>query len=500
MFNSPLTTSASATHDAAMTTDESTPTQTRHQDGCARRGAHSDGVRVITRLAVLVLLGLGLVTAINPTGAFASQRHSSAVTALDAPQQPSISHLTLAEATPTFGSRDAQTFIHRDSAAPAPKGLPAFYAVPRGVGSRHPGELLKWQQLRGSGLHGTPFRVMYVSQSEQGKPVAVTGVVLVPHGRSPRGGYPVLSWAHPTNGMADRCAESLNLTPDTATLQELNGFLDRGWVFTATDYQGEGTPGLLPYLAGESAAHNVIDIVRAARHLASAHASVNYAVWGFSQGAQATLFAGDVAAHYAPDLTLRGVVAVAPPSQLNLVYSVLKDSPDRFYIVMAIAGLNAAYGDQAAPLGLALTPAGMRLLPALEQGCGGHYLANAVGKLPTDQVTKGDPNAVPAWRKVIAANDPQNFTRASPAPTLIVQGSADEVVPAVSSQILADHLCGLGQNLERWVYPGQNHNGGSIASSGDVTHWIADRFTGASNPDPYQPAGQANIDASHCPR
>ena len=59
---------------------------------------------------------------------------------------------------------------------------------------------------------------------------------------------------------------------------------------TASDYQGEGTPGLLPYIAGDSAARNTIDIVRAARNLPAAHASDNYVVWGHSEGGHTAMF------------------------------------------------------------------------------------------------------------------------------------------------------------------------------------------------------------------
>ena len=70
--------------------------------------------------------------------------------------------------------------------------------------------------------------------------------------------------------MADSCAPSLD---PTQAVPETNGLLDQGWEVTASDYQGEGTPGLLPYIVGVSAARNTIDIVRAARNFPAAHAS-----------------------------------------------------------------------------------------------------------------------------------------------------------------------------------------------------------------------------------
>ena len=93
---------------------------------------------------------------------------------------------------------------------PAPDGLPAFYSVPQPLKGK-PGALLKSEKVKAPGMHGTVYRVMYLSSTLTGdKPVAVTGTVVVPDGTAPKGGFPVVTWAHGTNGMADLCAPSLD--------------------------------------------------------------------------------------------------------------------------------------------------------------------------------------------------------------------------------------------------------------------------------------------------
>ena len=146
--------------------------------------------------------------------------------------------------------------------------------------------------------------------------------------------------------------------------------LSLGWAVVATDYQGEGTPpGLLPFLVGDSAAHNAIDIVQAAHKLPSVHMSRNYIVWGHSEGGQSALFAWRLAATYGSrsGLHMVGAVAVAPPSHLPAVYQFLSTTPNRVYDYMMVAGFNVAYGNGAAPLGAVLTPKGTALLPTLRQ-------------------------------------------------------------------------------------------------------------------------------------
>jgi hypothetical protein len=376
---------------------------------------------------------------------------------------------------------------------PAPPGLPSFYSVPVQAPST-PGTLVKSQLVASDGIHGHVYRVLYVSESIYGKPTLVTGLVMVPDTPPPPGGYPVVTWGHGTNGMSDQCAPSLD-PAQAVPLQ--NQLLDRGWVVTASDYQGEGTPGLLPYLVGVVAARNTIDIVRAAGHLAAAHTSKNYVVWGHSEGGQTAMFGLDIGDSYAPDLDLKGVVAGAPPSQFQDIYAFLKTSPFRYYLFMAGAGFNVAYGNAAAPLNQVITAKGISLLPVLSKGCS-DYIAKETNGYPLAEIVKADPFTVPAWKKLLVANDPGNFTTPSSAPLLIIQGGADEQIPVVTTQLLKNHECSIGQDVERWVYPGQSHAGVIPVSMGDMVHWIADRFSGATDPDPYQPTGQTGIEVSSC--
>src|SRR6185503_7550297 len=111
---------------------------------------------------------------------------------------------------------------------PAPAGLPAFYSVPQPLPTKA-GSLLKLASVPVSGLHGTMYRVMYVSTTMQGKPAAVTGLIAIPNGTPPAGGFPVVSWAHGTDGMADQCAPSLDPSANVALA---NVLLDHGWVVT----------------------------------------------------------------------------------------------------------------------------------------------------------------------------------------------------------------------------------------------------------------------------
>ena len=132
----------------------------------------------------------------------------------------------------------------------------------------------------------------------------MSGAIFIPPGKAPAGGRDVIAWAHPTSGVVEKCAPSL--MPDTAgMIWGLQSMLAKGYVVVATDYPGLGTPGIHPYLIGESEGRAVLDSVRAARAMPQSGASNRFVVWGHSQGGHAALYTGELAKSYAPELELR---------------------------------------------------------------------------------------------------------------------------------------------------------------------------------------------------
>ncbi len=380
------------------------------------------------------------------------------------------------------------------STVPAPKGLPEFYAVPQPLPSGS-GRLIKEAKVSTSGIHGTTYRVMYTSKNEQGKVVAVTGLVFVPNTAPPASGYPVVAWGHGTNGMTNACAPSLQ---PAQAVPSINALLDQGWEVTASDYQGEGTPpGLMAYLVGGLAAENTIDLVSAVQHVAPFFASSTYLVWGHSEGGQTAMFAWDIGPSYAPQLHLVGVVAGAPPSQFQYIYSVLKTSPYAYYLYMGAVGFNLAYGNTRAPLLEIASPQALKLINDARLGCA-DYLQTLTQKYPVTTLVTHDPFDVPAWKTLLLANDPGQFPTSSGIPLLIIQGTADEQIPPISTQLLATHLCSVGAEVQRWMYPGEGHSQVIQPSTPDMVRWMADRFAGQATPDPYAPHGLPDVLAQDC--
>jgi hypothetical protein len=342
----------------------------------------------------------------------------------------------------------------------------AFYQVPDPLPAPagQPGQLIRTLEVAGpAGSSGArAWAILYHSRSAHGRDVAVSGLVVAPPGDRP--GRPVVAWAHPTTGLADRCAPS---RAGVAGLGFLRGrwlaeLLRRGYVVVASDYEGLGTPGLHPYLVGASEGHSVLDAVRAATRLREAGAGGPVALWGFSQGGHAVLWAGELAPAYAPELRLAGVASVSPG---GVLLALDRDPfrpvpvPTTSLGMLIVAAWHDAYG---APLGI-LTPAGRAAVGRLRSLC-----PPVAARTPP--ALRADPRTVPAWRALFR----RNAAGQAPvrAPVLLAQGVAEGAAPLRVVTGIQQRLCGFGGDVALRLYPGVHHGQAVDASGQDVLAWL----------------------------
>ncbi len=346
------------------------------------------------------------------------------------------------------------------------------YEVPATTGSPQPGRLLSAMSISApTGLKA--WRVLYDSTIRDGQPTIVSGLVFAPDRPAPTGGWPVVSFAHPTAGLADRCAPSRNIGILENTVATLVGQLNM--VAVSSDYPGLGTAGPHPFLDGISSGRSVLDIATAAATIDGLKLSPTTILWGHSQGGHAALWAASQAPTYAPKLEIRGVLAGAPPSQLRTLVDGLEKTPDRGYASLIAKGLQST--NPSLKLDQVLSPRGIELTKLLDEKCSGE--ANASAQRDTVRA----PTPLPtSWLEALDADEPGQSK--IDAPILIIHGEIDELVPVSSSKTLQDQLVALGSTVERKVYPGAGHADVVLTSLTDSIAWIAKQ---AAAPGPVLP-------------
>ncbi|MTD93073.1 alpha/beta fold hydrolase [Hyphomicrobium sp. xq] len=337
-------------------------------------------------------------------------------------------------------------------------------------------------QVGGAPANAKAFRIVYRSTGLNGEPIAVSGTVIYPATPAPKEGRDVIAWAHYTTGVAGRCAPGL-LPNLSGTIPGLEDMLSRGYVVVATDYEGLGLPGVHAYLVGISEAQSVLDSVRAARNLSGAQATNRFIVWGHSQGGHASLFSGELAASYAPELKLLGVAAAAPATNLVDLFKAQKGTiAGDSLTAMAMLSWSRTYNLPISELledGVekSVEKVAGSCLQSISQMLQLLKLAKPLKK----SFLKVDPATLPAWRDLMVKNSPG----AAPlsVPVFIAQGTGDTTVNPALTVRYAKELCKAGTPVQLKILKGVSHSFAAEKSAYGAVQWMTDRFKGRRAPN-----------------
>jgi pimeloyl-ACP methyl ester carboxylesterase len=331
------------------------------------------------------------------------------------------------------------------------------------------------------------WRILYRSRSIYDADIAVSGYVVVPGRRPPAGGLPVIAWAHGTTGVADVCAPSLfNALEGQGPypMPDIGAYLAAGDVVAATDYQGLGTPGVHPYLLGESEGRSVLDAARAARRLPGLQASPRVLIYGHSQGGQAALFAGELAPRYAPDLRVVGVVAAAPATDLSGIVRIADSAVGANVFLFELPALDSwtrTYRDLP-PTDVFRPGAVARADALVDTGCQNRLTSSiAAAHITPDALFRPGMDTNPVVAAHARLNDPGR-TRTT-APLLIVQGTSDTTVPvALTDQFVTGTACPVGDRVDYVHFTGATHGQVVFRAVPVIRAWMAARLRGAVAP------------------
>lgn len=298
------------------------------------------------------------------------------------------------------------------------------------------------------------YRILYRSTGVNGEPIAVSGFVVMPAGFRNQEVQHVVAWAHPTTGVETHCAPTLAPLM-FEQLAGMEGLIREGYAIAATDYPGLGTPGIHPYLVGDSEGRAVLDSVRAARNLIGSTVDDRFALWGHSQGGHAALYATMLARDYAPELSLVGVAVAAPATRLaTLVRDDAATGEGRNLAAMSIWAWSRLFDT---PVAAVVDADAIPVLDEIADDCI-DTIAGLVERLdPAKVIDAGflsvpDLTAVEPWRTLLDANTPGVTPRG--VPVFIAQGTADELVLPPVTESYFRSLCAAGRPASLLLMPG----------------------------------------------
>jgi dipeptidyl aminopeptidase/acylaminoacyl peptidase len=376
----------------------------------------------------------------------------------------------------------AAAFLALSGFATAASAQSSFYEAPKSLLPGQPGTIVRQEPIDGAPLGASAYRVLYRSTGMKDEPIFVSGVVIVPQGDPPPGGRPIVAWAHPTSGVTSRCAPSLAIFL-FQQIQGLRSMVERGYVVAATDYPGLGTPGPHPYLVGDSEGHAVIDSVRAASTMPGAGGGKRFAVWGHSQGGQAALFTGLLAKTYAPELTLLGVAAAAPATDLvTLMNDDINSVGGKNITAMTLWSWHRVYDVAIDKL---IDPRAMSTVDQLARECiEGPFdlIERQRTEKPLEQhfLTVEAPASTEPWHSLLDRNTPGALP--PDIPIFLAQGTIDQIIRPDVTRDYMGKLCKAGSKVRMMMLPNIGHGRAAQASTMEAVNWMTDRF--ANEPPP----------------
>jgi dienelactone hydrolase len=377
-------------------------------------------------------------------------------------------------------------------AALATTGLTAAPAAPAPEAKRSKpvGTVLRAQPLRQDlWIPGTEraFKLRYVTTDAFGDRVPSTGTVFVPKGRAPQGGWPVISWAHGTSGIGDACAPSkVGPAMPERDFAYLSTWMKQGYAVVASDYAGLGTRGVHAYLHNESTAHNVVDMVKAARAFAKAELprrsrlSRKWVTIGQSQGGGGAIATSSYATEFGGrKLDFRGGVGTGTPAYIELLVSLpgpgvlpVDASPAlTAYLLYILVGMREVHPEL--DIDSALTAQGLEFVQLAESACV-IELEEAVKGTPMGDFFSRPLATLPGYvdtARAYLGMPETSFEK----PVFLANGLVDTDVPMETTAAYVALLRANGADVTFKTYP-TDHNSTMAASLPDSVPFVEKLF------------------------
>jgi hypothetical protein len=346
--------------------------------------------------------------------------------------------------------------------------LTKFYDTPAPLPAGKAGDLIRSQPFDdyyiSEGI--SAVRILYHSVSANGEDVAASGVVLIPDGTPPAGGWPVIAWAHRFIGTARPCAPSLMRGLHSGPF--LSMYVNLGYVVVATDYVGLGTSFRNAFVDFRSNATDVIHSVPAAR-AAVPQLSSRWVAMGDAEGGAAALAVAELESQL-NDPNYLGSVAVSGAMDLKTIVENLSLGPWNDIFAALAYGTKTVYPQfQVEDI---LTDKGMARYHESETRCAFQSYDH---EPPLREMLK------PSWEsnsfvtRFLARNS-LGLSHAR-APLLVISAEEPVATASMATQVVK-HMCQQKDRIDFEMYPGLDAAGVIGGSVEAQIAWIKARFVG----------------------
>lgn len=364
-----------------------------------------------------------------------------------------------------------------------------FYAAPPDVDLLAPGAVVRTRPVE-LALFGlvrqriAAWQLLYRTCDLDGEPELAVTTVLLPWGADPSRPRPLVSFQCAIDAVAPQCFPSYALRHGAKTTGSIAPLelpiiamaLRQGWAVSVPDHEGLGGR----FGAAREPGYRALDGIRAALGFAplGLTPTTPVALWGYSGGGLATAWAAELAAEYAPELTIVGAAAGSPVGDPAAAFVRLNGGWFAGFPAAFVAGLRRAYPELDPVLHDHLDARYRGLLGEAEQRTTFALLWRFARRDVARHLSGGMAGllAEPALRRILTDIEPG--TRAPAAPMLVVQGVRDEVIAVADIDAHVQRYRAAGAVVEYLRVRRGSHLPLEFLMVPVVLAWLADRFAG----------------------
>lgn len=387
----------------------------------------------------------------------------------------------------------ANTVVHATATLPSQDD---FYDVPNGLDKVKPGTILKHRPppspIAAFGFDpinlDASHQILYRTTDSLGNATATVLSVLVPHNAD----YTkVLSYQVAEDASNINCAPSYAFQRDhadggdmgtlvtEAEMLLIEGALERGWVVISPDFLGPDGSFLANHLSG----YATLDGIRAALQstdFTGISSNPTVAMWGYSGGSLASLFAAELQPSYAPELKIAGAAVGGIVPNITNVVTTVNGKGYAGLIPAGVLGLAHQYPELGPVISQHVLPEHRDQLYKAQTQCYGandkdYKNADIVGYFDDRSLVYTNPVAI----KILNENAHGHYT--PQIPIFMYKSIGDEISPIADTDNLVKEYCAAGANIFYHRDKESNHGDLAILAAPKALSWLIDTMEGRTH-------------------
>jgi hypothetical protein len=394
--------------------------------------------------------------------------------------------------------RDVLAFdVMSSFAEPIPPSQDPFYTAPKDYHLTKPGTILNFRRAPGNltlvlGNSSAAYNIVYRTTDSHYRPSWAVTTVLVPEkptrlnggGGSSYKGNLLLSYQIPYDSPYINSSPSYSMYG--GDVYAIPGALSRGWFVNVPDH--EGPLGL--FAAGVHSGHATLDSIRAvlqASQILGLSPQPRTALWGYSGGGLVSEWAGELQAHYAPELEIAGAAMGGILSNGTNALPTVSGGLFAGLVPSALVGLSHHYPELEQHLIERLKPSGpfnRTGFFAVEHMAAAQWIAAFQFQNIFDYFINGEADVrAPIVRKIINSDVIAGYHGVPRFPLFFYHAIGDPTCPIIDVDRLVERYCVVEANILFHRNTVGDHLAEAQAGNNRAFSWLASVLDGSYRSD-----------------